>query len=84
MKITYIYCIFIVIDEFYCLLKKQNKWSNPHTTHWPTVNVYHSPILQFFCLNTTFLSYVKIDWIVTAQPKLHDYKAVDVNQSFTF
>ena len=48
MKITYVHCIFIVIDELYCALKKQNKWSNLHTTHWPTVNIYRSPILQFF------------------------------------
>ena len=43
-----------------------------------------APFYSSFCLNTTFLSYVKIDWIATAQPKLHDYKAVDVNQPLTF
>ena len=57
-KKPYIYCLFIVIDEFYRALKKQNKWSNPHTTHWPTVNIYHSAILQFFTsyYNLSFLS----------------------------
>ena len=43
-----------------------------------------APFYSSLCLNTTFLSYVKIDWIATAQPKLHDYKAVDVNQPLTF
>jgi len=26
MKVTYIYCIFIVTDEFYSALKKENKF----------------------------------------------------------